>query len=150
MAHGRRVIFDYAIIDVRHPARTSSHAARRIPFAVKWKIHGSIMTSEQVNVVGERPVVFRASWIINGKGNDVDRRRRMESADELNEQIALVADIEDIRRYSDAGKWATTRRTSFSPRTRDVFRRQLYLPNEIVSLSPRGSCRYSCNKITAT
>jgi len=63
----------------------------------------------------------------------------MKSADELSEQIALVADIENTCRYPDvAGKWQTTRRELMSnPRIRcaswDVQRRQLHVLNEIVS-----------------
>lgn len=134
MAHGRRVTFDYAVIDVRHPARTSSHAAKRIPFAVKWKIHGSIMPCEQANAAN-----VRASRMINGR--ETMSIVGVEPADELNEQIALVADIEGTRRYSDvAGKWETTRRTSSNPRIRrGVSHRQLRTPNEIVSPSLRLS-----------
>lgn len=71
------------------------------------------MTSEQANVTpGSVPNELNNQR----QGNDVDRR--MESA-ELNEQIALVADIEITRHYPDvAGKWETTRTTSSNPRIR--------------------------------
>lgn len=83
-------------------------------FPVKWKIHESIMTSEQANVT---PCNVPSELYNQREGND--RRCRMESADELNEQIALVADIENTRHYSDVvGKWETSRRTSSNTRIR--------------------------------
>jgi len=75
------------------------------------------MTSEQTNVTSGSVL----SELNNQREeNDVDRRHRMKSVDELSEQIALVADIENTCRYLDvAGKWQTTRRELMSnPRIR--------------------------------
>jgi len=75
------------------------------------------MTSEQTNVTSGSVL----SELNNQREeNDVDRRHRMKSVDELSGQIALVADIENTCRYPDvAGKWQTTRRELMSnPRIR--------------------------------
>lgn len=87
--------------------RASQHTSERIPFAVKWKIHGSIMTSEQTSVNAVVPVA-RPKRLNNqhGEGNSRSSNGRGFSWRIKREQIALVANIENTRCYLDVGgKW---------------------------------------------